>query len=155
MWQVPLDLGLPWWLSGKELATNAGDMGLIPGSGRSPGEGTGNPHQYSCLENPMDRGAQWATVCGVAKELEMTQQLNDNNILGWEWGGLEQCFSNLRCMWITWGGAGLAGLQLLMQQLWGEAWGPRFSKAPGGCYVSYLCRLRDYSKTQQYETTNT
>ena len=42
----------------KNPSTNAGDMGLIPGSGRSPGEGTGNPHQYSCLENPMDRGAQ-------------------------------------------------------------------------------------------------
>ena len=44
-----------------------GDPGLIPGSGRSPGEGNGNPLQYSCLENPMDRGAWWATVHGVAK----------------------------------------------------------------------------------------
>ena len=42
-------------------------MGLIPGSGRSPGEGNGNPLQYSCLENPMDRGAWWAAVHGVAK----------------------------------------------------------------------------------------
>ena len=42
-------------------------LGLIPGSGRSPGEGHGNPFQYSCLENPMDRGAWWATVHGVAK----------------------------------------------------------------------------------------
>ena len=49
--------GLPRWLSGKESACNAGDMGLIPGSGRSPGEGSDNPLQYSCLENPMDRGA--------------------------------------------------------------------------------------------------
>ena len=39
----------------------------LPGSGRSPGEGNGNPLQYSCLENPMNRGAQWATVCGVTK----------------------------------------------------------------------------------------
>ena len=45
--------GLPRWLSGKESACQAGDMGLIPGSGRSPGEGNGNPLQYSCLENPM------------------------------------------------------------------------------------------------------
>ena len=45
----------------KNLPTNAGDMGLIPGSGRSPGEGNGNPLQYSCLENSMDRGAWWAT----------------------------------------------------------------------------------------------
>ena len=48
-------------------AGNARDMGLIPGSGRSPGEGNGNPLQYSCLENPMDREAWQATVHGVAK----------------------------------------------------------------------------------------
>ena len=47
-------------------ACNAGDPGSIPGSGRSP-EGNGNPLQYSCLENPMDRGAWWATVHGVSK----------------------------------------------------------------------------------------
>ena len=46
---------------------NAGDPGSIPGSGRSPGEGNGNPLQYYCLENPMDRGAWWATVHGVAE----------------------------------------------------------------------------------------
>ena len=51
----------------KASASNAGDLGSIPGSGRSPGEGNGNPLQYSCLENPMDRGAWWATVHGVAK----------------------------------------------------------------------------------------
>ena len=48
----------------KESACNAGDLGLIPGLGRSPGEGNGNPLQYSCLENPMDGGAWWATVHG-------------------------------------------------------------------------------------------
>jgi len=46
-------------------------MGWIPGLGRSPGEGNGNPLQYSYLENPMDRGAWQATVCGVTKELDM------------------------------------------------------------------------------------
>ena len=51
----------------KASACNAGDVGSIPGSGRSPGEGNGNPLQYSCHENPMDRGAWWATVHGVAK----------------------------------------------------------------------------------------
>ena len=51
----------------KASACNAEDLGLIPGSGRSPGEGNGNPLQYSCLENPMDGGAWWATVHGVAK----------------------------------------------------------------------------------------
>ena len=63
----------------KNLPANVGDMGLIPGLGRSPGEGNGNPLQYSCLENPMDRGAWWATVYWVAKELDMTQGLNDSN----------------------------------------------------------------------------
>ena len=51
----------------KESACNAGNLDLIPGSGRSPGEGNGNPLQYSCLENPMVRGTWWATVHGVAK----------------------------------------------------------------------------------------
>ena len=52
---------------GKASAYNAGDLGSIPGLGRSPGEGNGNPLQYSCLENSMDRGAWWAIVHGVAK----------------------------------------------------------------------------------------
>ena len=60
-----------WGFSGgsevKVSASNVGDLGLIPGLGRSPGEGNGNPAQYSCLENPIDRGAWWATVHGVAK----------------------------------------------------------------------------------------
>ena len=48
------------------------DMDLIPGSGRSPGKGNDNPLQYSCLGNPRDRGAWWATVHGVAKESDMS-----------------------------------------------------------------------------------
>ena len=48
----------------KNLPANAGDTGSIPGSGRSPGRGRGNPVQYSCLENPMDREAWWSTVHG-------------------------------------------------------------------------------------------
>ena len=52
---------------GKQSACKAGDLGLIPGLGRSPGEGNGNPLQYSCLENPMNRGAWQATVHRVAK----------------------------------------------------------------------------------------
>ena len=54
--------GLPLWLSSKESVCNAGDVGSIPGLGRSLGEGNGSPPQYSCLGNPMDRGALWATV---------------------------------------------------------------------------------------------
>ena len=53
-------------------AGDARDMGLILGSGRSPGEGNGNPLQYSCLENPMGRGAWWAMIHGVPKELDTT-----------------------------------------------------------------------------------
>ena len=51
----------------KNLPANAGDTGLIPGSGRSPGGGNGNPLQYSCLGNPMDRGTWWVTVHGVTE----------------------------------------------------------------------------------------
>ena len=63
------------------MPANAGDTASVPGSGRSPGEGNGNPLQYSCLGNPMDRGACWATVHGVTKELDMTKQLNNNNLI--------------------------------------------------------------------------
>ena len=59
--------GLPWWLSGKESTCNAGDLVLIPGSGRSPGGGKGYPLQYYYLENRMDRGAWWSAVHGVAE----------------------------------------------------------------------------------------
>ena len=53
-------------------AGDPGDMGSIPGLGRPPGGGHGNPLWYSCLENPMDRGAWWTTVYGVTKESDMT-----------------------------------------------------------------------------------
>ena len=60
-------LDFPRGSDSKASAYNVGDLGLIPGSGRSSGEGDGNPLQYSCLENPMDGGAWWATVHGDAK----------------------------------------------------------------------------------------
>ena len=80
-WENPLEKGkvthssilawiIPWTIrgsEGKEPTCSAGDPGSIPGSGGSSGEGNGNPLQYSCLENSMDRGAWWATVHGVAK----------------------------------------------------------------------------------------
>ena len=58
----------------RNLPNNAGDTGSVPGLGRFPGEGNGNPLQYTCLENSMDRGAWWATVHGVSKN---QTQLND------------------------------------------------------------------------------
>ena len=60
-------MGLPQWPIGKESTCNAGNMGSIPGSGKSPGEGNGNSLQCSYLENPMDRGACQATVHRVTK----------------------------------------------------------------------------------------
>ena len=66
--------GFPGGSDSKESACNAGDPDFIPGSGRSPGKGNGNPLQYSCLENYMDRGAWWTTVHGV-RESDMTARL--------------------------------------------------------------------------------
>ena len=64
---ITRQLGFPGWLSSKESACSAGDPGSTPEWGRSPGGGNSNPLQSSCLENPMDRGAWWATVRGVAR----------------------------------------------------------------------------------------
>ena len=66
--------GFPGGSDVKVSACNAGDLCSITGSRRSPGEGNGNPLQYSCLENSMDRGAQWTIVHGVRNELNMTEQ---------------------------------------------------------------------------------
>ena len=66
----PRDIHFPRSSNSKESACNAGDMGSIPGSGRSTGEGHGNLIQYSCRENPLDRGAWWAIVPWSYKELE-------------------------------------------------------------------------------------
>ena len=72
-------MGFPGSLAGKESACNAGDLGLIPGSERSPREGNSNSLQYSCLENPMDRGAWRATIHGVAKH---STRLNNEHTRG-------------------------------------------------------------------------
>ena len=65
----------------------AGHIGLIPGSGRSPGGENGSPLQYSCLQNPMDRGVWWAIIPGVAKESDRTEHLKNNIV------ALEHCLS--------------------------------------------------------------
>ena len=66
-WGITANICFPGGSEVKASACNLGDLGSIPGSGRSPGEGNGNPLQYSCLENPMDGGAWWTTVHGVTK----------------------------------------------------------------------------------------
>ena len=74
-WEIGIDTypllyvkwSFPSGSNGKESACIMGDLGLIPGSGRSSGEGNGNPLQCSCLENPLDRGAWWPTIYGVAE----------------------------------------------------------------------------------------
>ena len=73
---VLFSTGLPWWLSSKNLSANAGDT--LPGLEKSLEEGSSNRLQYSCLGNPMDRGALWVIVHRFAKELVMTQQLNNS-----------------------------------------------------------------------------
>ena len=68
--------GFPSGSDGKVSAYNVGDPGSVPGLGRSPGEGNGNPLQYSYLENPMDGGAWWAIVHGGHKQLDTTERLH-------------------------------------------------------------------------------
>ena len=70
--------GLPWWLSGKESAGKAGDAGSIPGSGRSPGGGHGNPLQYSCLENPHGQRSLAGCSPRGRKESDTTEQLTSS-----------------------------------------------------------------------------
>ena len=65
--RAPAGMGFPGGSEGEDSTYKVGDLGSIPGSGRPPGEGNGNPLQYCCLENPMDRGAWRATAHGVAK----------------------------------------------------------------------------------------
>ena len=84
--------GFPGGSDGKESACNAGDLDLIPGLGRSLGEGHGNPFQCSFWENPMDRRAWWITVHAV-EELDMTQQLENNKMKGREQKEILFCYS--------------------------------------------------------------
>ena len=74
-------LSFPGGSDGKASACNVGDPGSIPGLGRSPGEGNGHPLQYSCLENPMDGGAWWATVHGVTKNQTQLSDFTFKTIL--------------------------------------------------------------------------
>ena len=80
LYWAKLNLGLLWWLSGKESACSVGDPGSIPGLRISPGGGHGNSLQYSCLENSMDRGAWRVTVHRVGTELDMTEVTKQKQI---------------------------------------------------------------------------
>ena len=90
--------GFPGGSEVKASACNAEDLGLIPESERSPGEGNGNPLQYSCLENPMDGGAWWATVHWVAKSQILLSNLTNFNFI-WPpsaiWPRTKCCLINL------------------------------------------------------------
>ena len=105
-WEV---LGFPGGSEVKASACNVGDLGSIPGSGRSPGEGNGNPLQYSCLENPMDGGAWWATVHRVAKS--QTQLRNFTSLGSYRTGWYQRCQNKAvniwnqhqRLEWCRWG----------------------------------------------------
>ena len=74
--------------SGKESACNAGDTGLTPGSGRSPAEENGNPLQYSCLKNPIDRGTWWAVIHGVTKSQTQPKELSIHALYLLLWTGV-------------------------------------------------------------------
>ena len=84
-------LGPPWWFNCKESACSTGDVSLIPGLGRFPGEGNGNPLQYSCLENPRDGGAWWAAVYGVAQSRTRLKRLSMRACIGGGNGALLWC----------------------------------------------------------------
>ena len=75
-------MGFPGGSDGKVSACNTGDLGSIPGLGRAPGEGNGNPLQYSCLENPMDGGAWCTAVHGGREEPDRTERLHFHFSLG-------------------------------------------------------------------------
>ena len=94
-------------------AGTTGDVGSIPGSGRSPGEGNGNPLQYACLENPMDRGACWATVHGVAK---IWARLSD-----WNWSHGEHRWEREAILDVSSGsGVKRSGLGEIGKEYWKE-----------------------------------
>ena len=92
---------LPGGSGGKASVYNAGQQGSIPGLGRSPGEGSGNPLQYYCLENPMDGGAWEATVHGVSKS--RTRLSHFTSLHTFRWASLVALLvKNLPAMWETW-----------------------------------------------------
>ena len=82
---TPVFLGFHVGFAGKESTHNAGDLGLTPGLGKSPGERNGYPLQYSGLENSMDRGAWWASVHGVAKSRTQLSDFHFHQLIKYEY----------------------------------------------------------------------
>ena len=106
---LPIYGDFPGGSDGKVSVYNVGDLSSIPRSGRSPGEGSGNPLQYYCLENPMDRGAWWATVHGVTKSRTQLsnstfQYMETTKVFIDKWMFKENVLSILllfsRCVWL-------------------------------------------------------
>ena len=93
-------MDFPGGLDGKASARNAGDLGSIPGLERSPGEGDGNPLQYSCLENPMDGGAREATVHGVAESRTRLSDFTSLHIPLTFYHGMLAGIPNVMVQWI-------------------------------------------------------
>ena len=104
-------LGFTGGSEAKASASNAGDLGWIPGSGKSPGEGNGNPLQYSCLENSIDGGAWWTTVHGVAKS--WTQLSDFTFTLMRTARFIYMCFNSVFCVVIFDGHFALSGHRLV------------------------------------------
>ena len=126
------NIGLSWWLKGKESACNAGDLGLIPEWGRSPGKGHGNPLQYSCLENPHGQRTLGSYPLGY-KESDTTERLSIY-------------LRDIECVWgrsVCWGCSGTEGLLYVR----GICWGDVLVKKEGGiCYMWWQYNVcSDYS----------
>ena len=99
-WAINILRGFPGTWDSKESACNAGDVGSIPGWGRSPGEGKGNQLQYSCLENSTDKYVWWATVHGVTKESDNDWAINVSFFFNLIWGNHWVSFQQMRSHWI-------------------------------------------------------
>ena len=145
MLHIQLLTGFPSGSVVKNLPANAGDLGSIPGSGRSPEEGSGNPLQYSCLGNPMDRGAWWTTVPWGCKQSNTTERLNSN----WYIYRCNNMRAGFRHDWAT-------SLSLFTFMHWRRKWQPTPVFLPGesqGWQSLVSCRLWGHTESDTTEVT--
>ena len=157
LFKVSYASGFPGGSEVKASACNAGDLGSIPELGRSPGEGNGNPLQYSCLENPTDGGAWWATLHGVAKSGTWLSHFTFFSFL--------LSYASVKCSrlqrllqhWLTWV-RNLLHAHVMSHEPVRACWGfPQFLwlresgcnklflKSPSQCLLKFLKRLSDRS----------